>query len=62
MLIYQPQMFFVSNLIVPVCGIIGMAMVPKIASWIVQASGTNSGGGRLVRTAAVMAITKGAMK
>lgn len=62
MLIYQPQMFFVSNLIVPVCGIIGMAMVPKIASWIVSASGTNSGGGRLVRTAAVMAITKGAMK
>ncbi len=62
MLIYQPKMFFVSNLIVPVCGIIGMAMVPKISSWIVQASGTNSGGGRLVRTAAVMAITKGAMK
>lgn len=62
MLIYQPKMFFVSNLIVPVCGIIGMAMVPKIASWIIQASGTNSGGGRLVRTAAVMAITKGAMK
>jgi conjugative transposon TraJ protein len=62
MLIYQPKMFFVSNLIVPVCGIIGMAMVPKIASWIVQASGTNSGGGRIVRTAAVMAITKGAMK
>jgi conjugative transposon TraJ protein len=62
MLIYQPQMFFVSNLIVPVCGIIGMALVPKIASWIVSASGTNSGGGRLVRTAAVMAITKGAMK
>lgn len=62
MLIYQPKMFFVSNLIVPVCGIIGMAMVPKIASWIVQASGTNSGGGRLVRTAAVMAVTKGTMK
>jgi conjugative transposon TraJ protein len=62
MLIYQPKMFFVSNLIVPVCGIVGMAMVPKIASWIVQASGTNSGGGRLVRTAAVMAVTKGAMK
>jgi hypothetical protein len=37
-------------------------MVPKIASWIVQASGTNTGGGRMVRTAAVMAITKGAMK
>lgn len=62
MLIYQPKMFFVSNLIVPVCGIIGMVMVPKIASWIIQASGTNSGGGRLVRTAAVMAITKGTMK
>ncbi len=62
MLIYHPKMFFVSNLIVPVCGIIGMAMVPKIASWIISATGTNSGGGRLVRTAAVMAITKGAMK
>jgi len=62
MVIYQPKMFFVSNLIVPVCGIIGMAMVPKIATWIVQASGTNSGGGRLVRTAAVMAVTKGTMK
>jgi len=62
MLIYLPQQFYVSNLIVPICGIIGMAMVPKIASWIVQASGTNSGGGRLVRTVAVMAITKGAMK
>ncbi len=62
MLIYQPKMFFVSNLIVPVCGIVGMAMIPKIASWIVSASGTNSGGGRLVRTAAVMAVTKGAMK
>ncbi len=60
--IYQPSLFFVSNLVVPVCGIIGIAMVPKISSWIVQASGTNSGGGRLVRTAAVMAITKGAMK
>jgi hypothetical protein len=53
MLIYEPKLFFVSNLIVPVCGIIGMA---------IHASGTNSGGGRLVRTAAVMAITKGAMK
>lgn len=60
--VYLPQQFYVSNLIVPICGIIGIAMVPKIASWIVQASGTNSGGGRLVRTAAVMAITKGAMK
>lgn len=62
MLIYQPRMFFVSNLIVPVCGIVGMVMVPKIASWIISASGTRSGGGRLVRTAAVMAVTKGAMK
>lgn len=62
MLIYEPKLFFVSNLIIPVCGIIGMAMVPKISSWIIHASGTNSGGGRLVRTAAVMAITKGAMK
>nr|WP_319265197.1 hypothetical protein [uncultured Draconibacterium sp.] len=62
MLIYEPKLFFVSNLIVPVCGIIGMAVVPKISSWIIHASGTNSGGGRLVRTAAVMAITKGAMK
>lgn len=62
MLIYESKLFFVSNLIVPVCGIIGMAMVPKISSWIIHASGTNSGGGRLVRTAAVMAITKGAMK
>ncbi|WP_319232028.1 hypothetical protein [Draconibacterium orientale] len=62
MLIYEPKLFFVSNLIVPVCGIIGMSMVPKISSWIIHASGTNSGGGRLVRTAAVMAITKGAMK
>nr|WP_319267049.1 hypothetical protein [uncultured Draconibacterium sp.] len=62
MLIYEPKLFFVSNLIVPVCGIIGMAMVPRISSWIIHASGTNSGGGRLVRTAAVMAITKGAMK
>jgi len=60
--VYLPQAFYVSSLVVPVCGIIGMAMVPKIASWIVQASGTNTGGGRMVRTAAVMAITKGAMK
>jgi conjugative transposon TraJ protein len=60
--VYLPQQFYVSSLVVPVCGIIGMALVPKIASWIVQASGANSGGGRLVRTAAVMAITKGAMK
>lgn len=62
MAVYLPQQFYVSNLVVPICGIIGIAMVPKIASWIVQASGTNTGGGRMVRTAAVMAITKGAMK
>ena len=62
MLIYEPKLFFVSNLIVPVCGIIGMTMVPKISSWIISATGTSSGGGRLVRTAAVMAITKGTMK
>ena len=62
MAVYLSQQFYVSNLVVPICGIIGMAMVPKIASWIVQASGTNTGGGRMVRTAAVMAITKGAMK
>ena len=62
MLIYQPQMFYVSSLVVPVCGIVGLSLVPKIASWIVQASGTASGGGRLVRTAATMAITKGMMK
>jgi conjugative transposon TraJ protein len=62
MTIYRPQLFYVSSLVVPVCGIIGMAMVPKIASWIVQASGTNSGGGRLARTAILMAATKGAMK
>jgi conjugative transposon TraJ protein len=60
--VYQPQLFYVSSLIVPVCGIIGMALVPKIASWIVQASGTNTGGSRMVRTAAVMAATKGAMR
>ena len=60
--VYQPQLFYVSSLVVPVCGIVGMVMVPKIASWIVQASGTNSGGGRLARTAILMAATKGAMK
>jgi conjugative transposon TraJ protein len=60
--VYQPQLFYVSNLVVPVCGIIGMALVPKIASWIIQASGTNTGGSRMVRTAAVMAATRGAMK
>jgi hypothetical protein len=37
-------------------------MVPKIASWIISASGTGTGGGRLVRTVATMMITKGAMK
>lgn len=62
MLFYQPSLFFVSSLVVPVCGIIGMAMVPKIASWIVQATGTNSGGGRMLRTAAFMAATRGAMR
>jgi conjugative transposon TraJ protein len=60
--VYQPQLFYVSSLVVPVCGIIGMALVPKIASWIIQASGTNTGGGRMVRTAAVMAATRGAMR
>lgn len=60
--LYVPSLFYVSNLVVPVCGIIGIIMVPKIASWIVQASGTNSGAGRIVRTAAVMAATKGAMR
>lgn len=60
--VYQPQLFYVSSLIVPICGIIGMALVPKIASWIIQASGTNTGGGRMVRTAAVMAATRGAMR
>lgn len=61
-LIYQPQMFYVSGLIVPVFGIIGMSLVPKISSWIIQATGTNSGGGRMLRTAATMAITKGMLK
>jgi conjugative transposon TraJ protein len=62
MLIYQPQLFYVTSLVVPICGIAGMSMVPKIASWIVQATGTNSGGGRMFKTAATMAITKGMMK
>ncbi len=62
MLIYQPQLFYVTNLVVPICGIVGLSMVPKIASWIVQASGTNSGGGRMLRTAATMAVSKGMMK
>jgi conjugative transposon TraJ protein len=61
-LIYMPSLYYVSNLVVPLCGIAGLMMVPKIASWIVNASGTSTGGSRLVRTAAVMAITKGAMK
>lgn len=62
MLIYQPQLFYVSSLVVPLCGIIGLSMVPKIASWVVQASGTGSGGGRMLRTAATMAVTKGMIK
>jgi len=61
-LIYMPSMYYVSNLVVPLCGIVGLVMVPKIASWIISSSGTNTGGGRLVRTAALMAITRGAMK
>lgn len=59
---YDPSLFFVSNLVVPICGICGLAMVPKIASWIIHASGTNTGGGRMLRTAAMMAVSKGAMK
>jgi len=62
MLIYQPQIFYVTNLIVPLCGIVGLSMVPKIASWVIQASGTGSGGGRLIRSAAMMAVSKGALK
>ena len=61
-LIYQPSMYYVSNMVVPICGIVGLVMVPKIASWIISASGTGSGGGRMVKTAALMMITKGAMK
>lgn len=61
-LIYVPNLYYVSNLVVPFCGIAGLVMVPKIASWIVSASGTSTGGGRLVRTAAMMAVTKGALK
>lgn len=61
-LIYMPSMYYVSNLVVPLCGIVGLVMVPKIASWIISASGTSTGGGRLVRTAALMAITRGAMR
>ncbi|WP_430817211.1 hypothetical protein [Carboxylicivirga sp. RSCT41] len=59
---YQSSLFFVSGLIVPVCGICGLVMVPKIATWIVNASGTNTGGGRMLRTAAMMAVSKGALK
>ena len=61
-LIYQPSMYYVSNMVVPICGIAGLLMVPKIASWIVSASGTGSGGGRMVKTAAMMMISKGAFK
>jgi len=61
-MIYQPSLYYVSNMVVPVCGIVGLMMVPKIASWIVSASGTGSGGGRMVKTAAMMMITKGALK
>lgn len=57
--VYQPFLYFVSGLIVPICGICGLGMVPKIATWIVNASGTNSGGGRMLRTAAMMAVSKG---
>ena len=35
-LIYQPSMYYVSNMVVPICGIAGLLMVPKIASWIVR--------------------------
>lgn len=62
MLIYRPQLFYVSALVVPICGIIGLSMVPKISSWIIHASGTGSGGGRMLRTAATMAVTKGLIK
>jgi conjugative transposon TraJ protein len=61
-LIYQPSLYYVSNMVVPVCGIVGLAMVPRIASWIISASGTGTGGARMVKTAAMMMITKGAMK
>lgn len=62
MVYYTPSLFFVSGLVVPLCGIFGLMMVPKISSWIVHASGTNTGGGRAMRTAAMMAISKGAVK
>ena len=28
-LIYQPSLYYVSNMVVPVCGIVGLMMVPK---------------------------------
>ena len=61
-LIYQPSLYYVSNMVVPVCGIVGLSMVPRIASWIISASGTGTGGARMVKTAAMMMITKGALK
>ena len=42
-LIYMPSLYYVSSLVVPLCGIAGLMMVPKIASWIVNASGTSTG-------------------
>ena len=60
-LIYTPSDYYVSNMVVPVCGIAGLLMVPRIASWIIQASGTGSGGGRLLKTVATVAVTKGVM-
>jgi len=62
MVMYQSSLFFVSGFVVPICGICGLVMVPKIATWIVNASGTNTGGGRMLRTAAMMAISKGTLK
>lgn len=60
-MIYTPSDYYVSNMVVPVCGIAGLLMVPKISSWIIQASGTGSGGGRLLKTVATVAVTKGMM-
>nr|WP_321411532.1 hypothetical protein [uncultured Carboxylicivirga sp.] len=62
MVIYEASLFFVTGLIVPVCGICGLAMVPKISTWIINATGTATGGSRMLRTAAMMALTKGAVK
>ncbi len=59
---YEASFFFVTGLIVPVCGICGLAMVPKISGWIINTSGTSTGGGRMLRTAAMMAVSKGALK